>query len=286
MSHVVIIASTRRPEVLADTVDSVLAGTWKPPLILLATPDEADVAPRTGALPMVRHIQARRGLCHQLNDAVAALPPDVSVVTVFDDDVELAPDYLERARAFLVEHPEICVFDGRVIVDGRISRSEAKEIFSQPLPDDDRSFHPNVHIYGCNFTSRVEMLRRHPFDERLPLYAWQFEVDYGIRCNADGKVGTYYGCRFVHLMVTSGRINGTRFGFSQIMNPYYLFKKKEIPLKELLAFFWIRSVSSNLLNSSRRGSQHDYRGRLKGNFLAFANIVRGRAEPEQITEIK
>jgi GT2 family glycosyltransferase len=285
MSHVVIIASTRRPEVLAETIDSVLAGTVQPVLVILATPDEADVSPRTLELPVVHHVRARRGLCHQLNDAVAALPAQTSMVTIFDDDVEVAPDYLERARAFLAEHPEVCVFDGQVVRDGQVTRQEAKDLLRQPTPDD-RSFHPTVHIYGCNFTSRVETLRSHAFDERLPLYAWQFELDYGIRCQSDGKVGTYRGCRFVHLMVTSGRISGTRFGFSQVMNPYYLFRKREIPLRKLVRHFWLNSLASNAFNGTRRGMLYDYRGRLKGNLLAFVSIVRGRVEPERITDMK
>jgi GT2 family glycosyltransferase len=213
------------------------------------------------------------------------LPAETTIVTIFDDDVEVAPDYLERAQAFLATHPEVCVFDGRVLRDGQVSRQEAKDILRRPMPED-HSFRPTVHIYGCNFTSRVDTLRSHPFDERLPLYAWQFELDYGIRCSSTGEVGTYHGCRFVHLMVSSGRINGKRFGFSQVMNPYYLFRKREIPLRKVIQFFWFRSVASNLFNGTRRGTLYDYRGRLKGNLIAFESIVRGRVEPERILDLK
>jgi Glycosyl transferase family 2 len=284
-SHAVVIASTRRPDVLAETVDSILSGIVLPSLILISVPDEQDVAPRTAALPVVKVILARRGLCHQINDAVKALPPEIKLVTLFDDDVEVARDYLERVAGFLAEHPEVVVCDGLVVRDGGITRQEAMDLLRQPAPDD-RSFHQHTGIYGGNSTSRVEMLRRHPFDERLPLYAWLCDLDYGIRCSTDGQVGTHPGCRFVHLMVSSGRISGTRFGFSQIMNPYYLFRKRVITLRKLLQFFWMRSVASNVFNGARRGMLYDYRGRLKGNLLAFASIIHGRVEPERVTHLE
>jgi hypothetical protein len=86
-------------------------------------------------------------------------------------------------------------------------------------------------------------------------------------------------------MATSGRISGTRFGFSQVMNPYYLFRKRELSFGTLLGFFWMRSLLSNVFNGARRGMLYDYRGRLKGNLLAFMSIARGRVEPERITEL-
>ena len=44
-----------------------------------------------------------------------------------------------------------------------------------------------------------------------------------------GLVGFYSAACFVHLKVASGRVNGRQFGYSQIVNPFYLHGKGSVP---------------------------------------------------------
>jgi GT2 family glycosyltransferase len=69
------------------------------------------------------------------------------------------------------------------------------------------------------------------FDERLPLYGWQEDVDLSRRLAAFGTVVKVPAARGVHLSVKLGRNSGVRLGYSQIANPLYLsFKRRGYPL--------------------------------------------------------
>lgn len=92
----------------------------------------------------------------------------------------------------------------------------------------------------------------------------------------------------VHLGVRSGRISGVRLGYSQIVNPVSFWRKpEEQGLGPLTVHFWQRLVVSNLAHSvvlSKR-VREDRPGRLRGNLLAFGDLLRGRIELERILSL-
>lgn len=91
-------------------------------------------------------------------------------------------------------------------------------------------------------------------------------------------------CRGVHLGVKKGRVSGLRFGYSQIANPVYLARKRTMARKRACAFV-TRHLLSNLYHSVHGDPVFDYRGRLRGNFLAFADIMKGVSHPARVLDL-
>ena len=82
---------------------------------------------------------------------------------------------------------------------------------------------PTFAGYGCNMTIRLAPLRRHKFrfDERLPLYSWQEDVDLFRPMATCGDIVQLGKARGVHLGTKRGRGSGLKLGYSQVANPLY-----------------------------------------------------------------
>jgi hypothetical protein len=284
MRHAVVIASTRRPHVLAATLHALTTQSVPADEIVLSLAAWGD-AP--GELPDgVRVVVGPRGLTRQRNAGLDALTPGTTLVTFFDDDAEPARDYLERARAFAERHPEVVLFDGKVVADGavtgEIGRERARAILAAHTTTEDVSAQPEA--YGCNMTVRADVAAIVRFDERLPLYGWLEDRDFAVRCGRHGQVVLYEGCAIVHLGTSSGRISGDRMGFSQIVNPHYLWRKEVLKLSTLL-HFWARALVGNGKGLVRRDEVIDRRGRLRGNLAGFAAVLRGLG-PEAVLALE
>jgi glycosyltransferase involved in cell wall biosynthesis len=286
--HVVIIPSAGRPEVLADTVASIARQLVPADEIILSVPDPADVRPDTAALPRVRVVQSPRGLTRQRNFGAERMSPMADVVSFFDDDVELAPDYLAWVQHLFTTDPSVALFSGLPIVDavkdGGVSRDRALEIVAahEPAPHE---FIPAKDCYGCNMNVRAPVLAQVPFDERLPLYSWLEDNDFAARCARFGRVGRYFRCAFVHMGVASARMPGGRYGFAQVMNAYYLWRKGTLTGK-YAASMCAKAVARNAAGAVVGDPRVDRRGRLRGNLVALGMIARNRVEPEYILTMR
>ena len=84
------------------------------------------------------------------------------------------------------------------------------------------------HIPGCNMAFRLPTARAAgvEFDEALPLYGWLEDVDFSRRMAPYGKIISWPNCRGVHMAVKRGRTSGVKLGYSQVMNPFYLWRKR------------------------------------------------------------
>jgi GT2 family glycosyltransferase len=135
-------------------------------------------------------------------------------------------------------------------------------------------------------TVRRAVADRVRFDERLRMYAWLEDADFGRRCLAYGKCANAASARIVHLAEKTGRLNSRQFGFAQVMNPYYLNKKGVVSRSALFWEHWGRALASNLIHFFSNDPERDRVGRIKGNAIALFFIARGRCEPEYIEKIK
>ncbi len=285
-NHAVIIPSVGRPEVLLDTVKSVLAQTPPPDETIVAVHSGGDYLPQMAASPGVKVIKARLGSALQRNDAVAALSPGIEFVTFLDDDVELAPGYLANARAFLRQRPDVVLLGGGFIRNGGVSRPQAIEL-ARAFQNKARAdpFQPGAVLAGGNMTARCSVLNLEKFDERFRLYSWLEDADFGKRCLRHGQSGYYAPCQLVHLAHQGARPSDARMGFMQVMNPYYIHRKGLLGWRELLRRHWLRVPRNNfggLLIFDRRVNRWQ---RLKGNCIALSLILRGRCEPEHVEKI-
>jgi hypothetical protein len=139
--------------------------------------------------------------------------------------------------------------------------------------------------YGCNMAFRVETIEGLQFDERLALSGWLEDLDFGLRAATRGRMISTDLVWGVHLGVKGARASGLRFGYSQVVNPWYLMKKRII--KRLDAFRRIsRGLAGNAIMMLYSQKSHiDRRGRLKGNLIGIKDILIGKWAPEKVAEL-
>ena len=140
-------------------------------------------------------------------------------------------------------------------------------------------------VYGCNMAFIDNVICKVRFDENAPLYGWLEDRDYTGAAQKLGRVIYYSNCRGVHLGTQNGgRAHGVRFGYSQIANPAYFFKKRTMSAT-WTAKFICRALASNIIHSLARIETIDYRGRLRGNILAVLDFLRFRLDPKRILSL-
>lgn len=291
----VVIVSKGRPEILAGTLASLERQTRAPDELLIVVTQEADLPEGVRERPGLRVLFSAPGIPRQRNCALDHLSADSGAVVFFDDDVELAPDYLRRAEGFLVTHPDVTGFSAVPVLDraeeGLLPRERAREIlkaWSVPPPP----VRSRLGLYGCNMVARTAPAQATRFDERLALYAYLEDLDFGARLSRWGRTVDYSGGRLIHLSTPSGRMSEPRLGFAQVMNPVYLWaSKRAIPGPECLRLIGL-SLGLNvlsLLGLDRRlrvtHAATDRRGRLRGNLAALHLLGRGVIDPSAVQRL-
>jgi hypothetical protein len=88
----------------------------------------------------------------------------------------------------------------------------------------------------------------------------------------------------VHLGVKSGRVPGRKLGYSQVINPWYLWRKGSMSTGAA-ARHVIGNVLSNFVRSFASEPYVDRPGRLRGNIIGFFDLLRGRLTPERAEEL-
>ena len=182
----------------------------------------------------------------------------------------------------------MALFSGTLLADGTargpVDRAIAKRLVVERVPGT-TVVEGGRCGYGCNMNVLAHVATSVRLDERLPLYGWLEDKDFVYRCSSYGKIACFDGCILVHLGVASGRMSGQKLGFSQIVNPYYLWRKGSIPsLRQVLAF-WARAVLGNLHGFILREADIDRLGRLHGNLLGLRNVAIGKAWPELVVDV-
>ena len=88
----------------------------------------------------------------------------------------------------------------------------------------------------------------------------------------------------VHRGVSSGRMPGTRLGYSQIANPVYLMRKGTMGAGHALGLM-ARNFVANHVKAVAPEKHIDRRGRMRGNWLALAHAAQGRMSPEKVLQL-
>lgn len=284
----VVLASAGRPSLLAEAMAYVDAQTRARFTSVVSVPDEASL-PESDRLTGWQIVTGTRGLAAQRNAGLDALP-DVDVVFFFDDDAVVRHDYMARGLAFFAAHPEVVGLTGRVLLDGATSGEVSPEVAAdavqtsliEPLSG---RWRPTRELYGCNFAIRLSAARELRFDERLPLYSWLEDHDVARRLMKVGVLANVEDCVIVHRAAASGgRQAHRRLGYSQVMNPVHLWRKKSFPTW-LAAYELFPRVVKNVVRSVAGHEASWRRQRVRGNLLAAMDILRGRITPERITQL-
>jgi hypothetical protein len=122
------------------------------------------------------------------------------------------------------------------------------------------------------------------FDERLVLYGWQEDTDFGARVAARGRCVRSDAVWGVHLGTKGGRSSGRRLGYSQIVNPRYLVAKGTLPAQKAIELAG-RNFISNALRAFHSEPYVDRRGRLHGNLIGLWDVATGRWQPERAADL-
>lgn len=292
----VIICSAGRPATLAALMPW-LARQSRPAdrTVLVVTqhqdlPDPADFA----QCPGIEIVIAQRGLPRQRNRGLEHLQGDCDAVLFIDDDYLLSRHALAGIERAFATFPQVVGLTGQLLADGigtggisvpiaadLIHQFEGQEVINRTPKALRRNL---VGLYGCNMAFRLSAVGDRRFDERLPLYAWQEDVDFAARIPGE-KIATdaFTG---VHCGTQSGReARGHELGYSQVANAVYLWRKGSLP-----GWFALRQVMRNLLaNHLRRARAEpwiDRRGRAAGNRQALRDVLAGRDDPARILDLK
>jgi glycosyltransferase involved in cell wall biosynthesis len=288
------IATAGRREVVSETIN-LLARQIRLPESLILCPASCEDLDQTSLdnfpVPTLV-VSGAKGLTAQRNQILAAAV-NLDVIVFFDDDFFPSPDYLAQVERLFQRYPELVGTTGFPVMDGAngpgFSIQEGLSKFAaiaQP-PRTDEVISDIDGTYGCNMAFRLDPIRKHhiQFDEDLPLYGWQEDIDFSCQIYARGRILQSDFLRGIHLGTKRGRQSGVRFGYSQIANPVYLIRKGTMRSSYAKSIMW-RNVAANILRSFWSEPWIDRRGRLKGNILALVDVVTGRLSPRRILDMK
>ena len=287
------VATAGRKAILSVAL-GLVARQSRPPEMLVVCPAAAEDldAGLVERLPFSTVVRiGKRGLTAQRNTILSAAR-DADIIVFFDDDYFPQLNYLEEVERIFLEHADVVALTGRPMQDGANGPGVEAEIALRLIAADVST--PLVEMlastygtYGCNMSFRMEPIRRHDvlFDENLPLYGWQEDIDFSRQLAPFGRIVDANVLRGVHLGTKGGRTSGARFGYSQVANPVYLIRKGTMSLGFAAPLMW-RNVLANAGRSFRPEPWIDRRGRLWGNWLALWDLVTRRISPHRILELR
>ncbi len=257
-------------------------------VICPAAPGDVDPAALTRFPAPTRVVSGPAGLAAQRNRILSAVT-EADIVIFFDDDFFADPRYLANLETIFCTNPDVVAATGHVLADGAngpgLKFEQGLEIIETAMPSmpDDPEVVDFYGAYGCNMSFRLLPITRERilFDENLPLYGWQEDIDFAIRLSRYGRVIKAEALRGVHLGIKSGRPSGVRTGYSQIANPVYLIRKGTMTWQHARTLMW-RNLAANFVRSFYPEPWIDRKGRLRGNILALIDMAMGRISPSRI----
>jgi GT2 family glycosyltransferase len=290
-----IIASYGRPELVQQLLSSIEQQTRVPDEIVLSVVSERDLEAGSSPSAKVNAVYSEQGLCAQRNKGLAFLqnraePDGVDVVLFIDDDFWMARTYIEELEQIFSANEDVVAVTGLVLADGAttcgISVAEAEKY----LEDYARAPARAVKIrdvpdtYGCNMAFRANEIRDLKFDERLPLYGWQEDVDFSAQLRGRGRIIATNLLWGVHLGAKKGKISGVRFGYSQVINPLFVFRKGHMSLRRA-SLLICKNIVANAAKSAFPEQYVDRWGRLKGNMVGLLHAAKGKLDPMYALEL-
>ena len=288
----VVVATVGRADLLPALLEALRRQTLAPVRIVFVGAAREDVASVEGAGQEVRALIAPRGSCTQRNRGLSEVEGCADVVVFFDDDFVPTRFWLQHCVDIFARYPDVRWLTGTVVADGvmgpGLSLSEARQAVNAKEAAGGTKEALRIYDYGapygCNMAFRATAISGLRFDERLPLYGWQEDRDFGFLAKRDGRGVKVDGIYGAHMGVKRGRTSGKRLGVSQVVNPVYLSLKGTVPWKMTIRLM-SGNLAANLLKAFRPEAYIDRRGRLLGNLIGLSMVARGRIEPECVLKL-
>jgi glycosyltransferase involved in cell wall biosynthesis len=293
MKTAIVVSSLNRPQILHETVVAFRKQTNLPIAIILSLGDSSSLLSETAQLPLVRVVYGPKGLTKQRNKGLSVLPPEADYVLFLDDDIEIAPNYIESMQRLFHRFAGMVVASGISAADGlRLGRTLTRQEAAAAVLNQrcDSRIETAEGAYGCNMFVRRSLLTTVRFDEGLPLDSWLEDYDFSVRCKPHGQVVWNFETCVAHIGAQrTSRECGFLVGYAQLANSHYLWRKGVIPsFRKLLGAFWLPALRVSL-----QGAVHgkppwnllvDYRGRVRGNAQALADAALLRLRPDRVLD--
>jgi len=291
ISVAVVIASTGRPLEIAQLLKHLAMQTYPAEKVVLSVVTTEDLPPQLQ--PAVSVIIGSKGLPSQRNRGLEAVLNSSDIIAFFDDDYLPSNNALEGIVRLFMVHSNVVGANGQLLADGinsaGIDYDEAVALVERHdalhPPTDTETLVDLDGLYGCNMAFRTSAIGGTRFDEALPLYGWQEDIDFAAQLLPRGRLvksAAFFG---VHRGVKSARTSGLRLGYSQVVNPIYLSRKGTMRPAYAVRII-CRNMLANHLRAWRPEPWIDRMGRLRGNWMAIGEVVTGRAHPGRILEVK
>lgn len=284
----VIFATRGRPALVDAAVSAMVRQSLRPWSLIVSCPNAADAggaASRRG----VTLVTGAQGLAAQRNAGLRHVPPGTEIIVFFDDDFVPRRDWIACVVALFGREPDIAAVTGTLLADGikgpGLTVSQARRLLEDERRPSTGSLQEGYIPYGCNMAFRASAIAGRTFDERLVLYGWLEDRDFGAALQRRGyRIVKTDAALGVHLGVKAGRVSGRRLGYSQVVNPLYLWRKGTMT-PQAVADHLFRNLASNLARAVAPEPFIDRRGRLAGNFRALRDIARGILRPELAADL-
>lgn len=289
MRIAVVVASVNRPEEIRELLFSLKRQSLQPSAIVLSVASNTDLP--DDLPPDVEVVLGTPGLTKQRNRGLEKIAGRCDAMVFFDDDFIPTKNALDGIEKLFETCPDVVGCTGLVlrdgVRDGGISYKSALDVIrqfkSEPvLPIKNENF---LFAYGCNMAFRMSAVGSLRFDENLPLYGWQEDMDFAARISIYGKVIRTTAFAGVHRGVNKGRSPGKTFGFAQIVNPAYLVRKGTMCPKKALTLI-VKNLLANHVKFFWPEPFIDRRGRVVGNWLGLLHLLRGKTDPTVILSFR
>ena len=201
----VIIATRGRPALVTEIVGALDEQSRRPDHIFVVGCSDDDISLLPTGRPDLTAAVGRTGLTLQRNDGLRLASDVFGALAFFDDDFWPSRFWLENALALFDGDPSIAGLTGQVLADGisgpGLSLAEAQTIVAarDGEPSGPTRFDESFGPYGCNMVFRAKAMTGMAFDERLPLYGWLEDADFGARLKRRGRMGRADTLWGVHL---------------------------------------------------------------------------------------
>jgi GT2 family glycosyltransferase len=287
----VVICSANRPDILSETVESLVRRQSLPPREIIVSVFSQEHVPekiRAGSIVRVA-LSDRQGTSAQRNAAAKLIHTPYTLF--LDDDVEIAPNFIENMERLLSDFDDVVAATGFVVADGATGDSGLDREWAKSAVVNYVREHENCDReegYGCNLFVRTSVFDKVLFDENLSLYGWLEDFDFSANVLRYGRIVLNAGTCVAHLGTPVGRMSGLRFGYSQIVNPFYLWKKNGKPgLAHVIFAHWMTHVARNCRRTLIRvpSDRTDRPGRFRGNMIALRHLLTGRVDPSYILQL-
>jgi GT2 family glycosyltransferase len=286
----VVVASCGRPAEVGQLIEQLARQTHQPERVVLSVVNASDVPSDLPSAAIV--VCGSKGLPAQRNRGLERVLNEVDIVAFFDDDYLPSDRALDGIARLFSSRGDVVGINGELLADGINSPGVDYEDAIAMIRRYDASAFSNGStalvdldgLYGCNMVFRAAAIGDIRFDETLPLYAWQEDIDFSARLRQHGRIVTSRCFAGVHRGVKSSRTSGVRLGYSQIANPIYLWRKGTMRLGFAVKIA-VKNILANHARVLRPEPWIDRWGRLKGNWLALRDVLTGRDHPTRILEI-